>query len=249
MTFLLHSLSLFLKVRRGGLSIYFLQIGIQGGGDAGVLLGGGLEFEFQSRFLDSLGCGGTKRSDGYFVFLDVRDVFDERVQPTGTEKNDHVVVERLVRGEGIGYGSIHDSFLVDNLFAFQNLSKFVVVDVAQGYEIFIVLVLDDLGNDVIDLSCGTKEHFTLAILDVFLDIECNGFSNAEIFHVIRNVDAQLFAKLEEIVDGMTRSEHHSSIIQNGYVLLTEFLGRQSLNFNERMEIYLDAASTSYLIVR
>lgn len=249
MTFLLHSLSLFLKVRRGGLSIYFLQIGIQGRGNAGVLLGGSLELEFQARFFDSLGCGGTKRSDGNFVFLDVRDVLDERIQPAGTEKDDHVVVERLVGREGIRNGAIHDSFLVDNLLAFQNISKFVVVDVAQGNEVFVVLVLDNLGNDVVDLSCGAKEHLALAVLDVLLDIESNGFCDAEIFHVIRYVDAQLLAKLEEIVDGMTRSEHDSCIIQNGDVLLTEFLGRQSLNFNERMEIYLDAASTSYLIVR
>ena len=92
---------------------------------------------------------------------------------------------------------------MDNLLAVEKFCKVIVVDITQGDEILLCFMLDHLRNDVIDLSCGTKEHFAFTILDVFLDIEGNSLCDTEIFHVIGDVDTHLFAKLEEIVDSMT----------------------------------------------
>ena len=46
----------------------------------------------------------------------------------------------------------------------------VVVNVAQRHEVFLLLVLHHQRHEVVDLAGAAKEHLTLAVLHVFLDI-------------------------------------------------------------------------------
>ena len=78
----------------------------------------------------------------------------------------------------------------------------VVVHVAQRYEIFLILVLHHAWQQVGYLACVAEEHLALAILHVFLNIQCYCLRDTEILQVFGDVVSKFFGKLEEIVDSV-----------------------------------------------
>ena len=59
------------------------------------------------------------------------------------------------------------------------------LDGANEYTIFFRIMLDDRRNQIIELSCSSEENFTLAILYIFLNIQCDLFGSTEILHCFR----------------------------------------------------------------
>ena len=74
------------------------------------------------------------------------------------------------------------------------------------------------------------------------------FGRAEIFHGLGHLDAKLFAKEEEGVDGMARGEDDSGVVKNVQPLGTEFPGGQRLDEIEWTEVNLYAEFLFHSIV-
>ena len=77
-----------------------------------------------------------------------------------------------------------------------------------------------------------KEYLALAVLYVLLYIVRNCLGQAEILHVVRDVYSQFLAQCEKVVNCVAREEYNGSVVQNRYLLLTEFLCCHSLNLDE-----------------
>ena len=76
------------------------------------------------------------------------------------------------------------------------------VVIAHRHEVFLLLVLHHLRDEVINLTRRTEEHLTLAVLHIFLDIEGDRLRHAEILHILGYRQTQLLGQLEEVVDGV-----------------------------------------------
>ena len=75
--------------------------------------------------------------------------------------------------------------------------------VTHRHKILLGLVLHHRGQQIIDASGSTEEHLTLTVLDILLDIECDGLCHTEILHILRNRHSELLGQSEEMVNGMT----------------------------------------------
>ena len=103
-------------------------------------------------------------------------------------------------------------------------------------------------NEVVNLSCGTKENLALAIGSVLLNVEGDGLCDAEILGSFRHSDSHIFGELEEMVDGMARGEDNSCIIRYVHLLLTKLLCGDSFYLYERTEYQLYVKLLGYLVV-
>ena len=111
----------------------------------------------------------------------------------------------------------------------------VVVYGAERHEILLGLVLHHCWYERVDLAGCAKEHFALAVLHILLYVECDGFGDAEVLHVLGDCDAHLLGEVEVVVDGVTRCEDYGCEVQQADLLLAEFFGTQSLDLDERAE--------------
>ena len=93
-------------------------------------------------------------------------------------------------------------------------------------------------DEVDETACRGEENLAFAVNDIFLEVIGDGFRCAEIFHCHRNGDSHLFAEMEKMVDGAAGGEDNRGEIRNVYLLLAEFLGRQSFNFDKLTEYKL-----------
>ena len=109
------------------------------------------------------------------------------------------------------------------------------MDRAQRYKIFLGLVLHHCGYERIDLAGCAEEHLALAVLYVFLDVQCYSLGHAEVLHVLGDCDAHLLGEVEIVVDGVARCEDNGCKVQQSNLLLAEFFGTQSLDLDEWAE--------------
>ena len=116
----------------------------------------------------------------------------------------------------------------------------IIVHIADSKEEFLFLVLYERSHElgVVELACEAVENLAFAIGDIFLQVEGDGLCGAEIFHGVGDVDAHLFAKAEEMVDGCAGRKDNCGEVGDGNLGLTKFLGRQAFNFDERAELNL-----------
>ena len=124
----------------------------------------------------------------------------------------------------------------------------VIGHAAHRYEVFLVLVLYHHRDEVIYLACLTEEYLTLAILCVFLYVECYGLCNTEVLGGLWHGDAHFLGHLEEMVNGMTRGEYDSRVIGEIDLLITEFLRCKAFDLDERTEDEFYIKLTSYLVI-
>ena len=102
--------------------------------------------------------------------------------------------------------------------AFQKIVNLIGMHVTYRHKILFVLVLYHRGQQVIDFTCRTEEYLTLAILYIFLNVQGNGFRDAEVLHVFRDGHTHLLAEMKEMVDGMTRSKYNGCMLKYFYLL-------------------------------
>ena len=107
--------------------------------------------------------------------------------------------------------------------------------ITHRHEVTFCLVLHHRGQQVVDAAGSAEEHLALAVLHIFLNIECDGFRHTKVFHVLGNVTAQLLGQRKEMVDGMARGEDNSGVVEDVHLLRTEVTCCQSLNFNKGTE--------------
>src|SRR5574344_234470 len=144
---------------------YFKQIMLQGARHRGIFLGGGFHIKTQAGILGCLRRSGAERADGYFLLLEVGEVFHQRLNAGGTEENKHVVVEvlHLLFCEIIAYSTIHDALLVVQFLRIKYAGQTVVVDIAHRNEVLLRFMFNHRRNEIVNATRRSKEHFTLTI--------------------------------------------------------------------------------------
>jgi len=217
--------------------------------NAGILRRGSFDVESQTRITNSFRGGRTKGANHDIALLELRKILLQRLDSAGTEEDQHIVVERLALLEVVTYCAIHHSIRVLNVLAVKQFAKHRVVNITQGNEVTLGLVLDHEGNQVVNLACSAEENLALAILDVLLYVLSHRLCNAEILHVLRDGNAHLLGKKEEIVNGKARSKYDSGVLQNGDFLCTKLLWSERLYLDERTEHDLHIVSLGYIVVR
>lgn len=83
------------------------------------------------------------------------------------------------------------------------------------------------------------EDFSFAIHDIFLQVECRGLGNTEVFHCIGYRDAGLLANLEKVIYSSTACKNNRGMIQDVDLLSPEVFGLNAFNLNEWPEVNLD----------
>ena len=212
-----------------------LDVFLQCRGDAGVLGCGCFELDGESGILGSLGSVYAEGGDGYVALLEVGEVLEQGRDATGAEEDEHVVVEGFALGKVVAHGAVHHTLGELEFLTFEEVLDFIAVDVAHWHEISFLLVLDHGGQEVVDFSGVAEEHFALAVLNVLLYVESHGLGDAEVFHILGDGDSQLFAKVEEVVDGMARGEYDGCVLEDVNLLSTKLARGEAFDFDEGAE--------------
>src|SRR2546427_82034 len=82
----------------------------------------------------------------------------------------------------------------------------------------------------------TKEYLSLAVQNIFLQIERNRFSHTIIFSVRRNFSAQIINQFKVLIYRTSTGEHYSRIVGRINFQSSEFSCRNSFKMNKRFEI-------------
>jgi hypothetical protein len=98
----------------------------------------------------------------------------------------------------------------------------------ERYKEIIFPVFDYYINKVLKLSLA-MEYFSLAVDNVFLQVESHILCYAEILHSIRNNRSQFSAYPEKMIDAGLACEDNSRKIKYVDLLLPEILGGNSFN--------------------
>lgn len=106
------------------------------------------------------------------------------------------------------------------------------------------MLLHDL-NKLRELAFGMK-NLTFPVDDIFLKIDSDRLGDAEIFHCVGDSDTQLCAKAEEVINSYLACENYRREAKDVDTLLSEGLGVESLNLNERLEVESDAIALRHL---
>lgn len=163
----------------------------------------------------------------------------------GAEEDNHVIalyVESLnVRADA----AIECSDLVGQLHLVHKHRNLCLVDIGLRNEIFLLLVLLHDLNKLRELAFGMK-NLTFPVDDIFLKINSDRLRDAEIFHCVGDSDTQLSAKTEEVINSYLACENYRREAKDVDTLLSEGLGVESLNLNERLEVESDAIALRHL---
>lgn len=204
----------------GGFALLFEEE-VECGGHRRCLGARCLAVETQAGLFHGFGRCGAEGSYLDVALLKVGEVFQQRLYTGRAEKDEHVVVERLVGTEVVAHRAVHHGLgVVDFVLVEQRI--FAVVYIGYGQQELLAVVLAQRGYEVVELTGVAEEYFALAVDGIFLQIEGNGLGRAEIFHGFGYGDPQAFTQGEKVVNGCTGGEDDSRVFGQRYFLLTEF---------------------------
>ena len=165
----------------------------------------------------------------------VAELLDEHLDLRGRIDAHHVVgtdVDPL----GIGRHRTGENHRMEREFELgHRLRQIGLVRLAEREQELLLLVLDEQFDQIGERTVG-KRNFTLAVDDVFLQVERHGLRLADVLHRFGNGDTRLLANTEKAVDGRARRENYGRMIQYLDPLLPELLERNARYPNERMII-------------
>ena len=150
------------------------------------------------------------------------------------------MVQLEVGGEVVADGAVHHGLGVVDAGLVQGVGVVVVVglDVADGHQELLFLVLDDGGQQlgVVELARQAEENLALAVDDVFLQVQRQGLGGAEVLGVGADGYAGLLAEPEVVVHGRAGREDDAGVVGQVDFLLAELAGRKALHLDERTEV-------------
>ena len=113
------------------------------------------------------------------------------------------------------------------------------MDIRYDHHVFLVRPTMHSRQQVFEAVSGFgEEHFALAILDKFLQIQTYLLGTAVVMHRIRDIQTHLFAQTKIMLDAQTGIEDDGCVIQRVDVLLTKLTCFQTLDMNELVEVAL-----------
>ncbi len=107
--------------------------------------------------------------------------------------------------------------------------------VADSIEVFLLVVLAERRDKVVEFAGGAVENLAFAVYYIFLQVEGYGFCRAEIFHCIGNAHTHLVAQTEKVVDCRAGCENNGGEIVDVDFLLTKFTGAETFHFDKGAE--------------
>ncbi len=90
-------------------------------------------------------------------------------------------------------------------------------------------------NEILKFGFPMK-YLPLSVHNIFLQIECNIFSYAEILHCIRDDNSHLIAYPEEMIYSCFAGKDYSSKVKNIDFLLAKIFHRDTLNLIKWLKI-------------
>ena len=229
--------------------VLFLEVEVDGRGHRRGFGRGCVDVKAQARVRDGLGGVGAEGGYGDGALVEVREIFCQRLYALGREENQHVVVERLVGREIVRDGAVHYCARVLDLGVVKQFRVRVVVDVGHRQKEVLLLVLEDVGHQVLEFPGLGAENLAFAEYDVFLQVEGDRLRRAEVFHCVGDVDAHLLAQAEEVVDCGLGFEDDGCEVGDGDLLLAELASGKSFDLDEWAENNVQAVFLGQFIVR
>lgn len=150
--------------------LFLLQEVFESGSHRGSFDGGSFEIESETCVADCLCSRRAEATDTDVVLLESGEVFQEGVDTRRAEEEEHVIVKLLVGTEVVGNGSIHDGLRVVDAVLVEDAGV-LLVNVGHNVEETLLLMLDEEGEEAVELAGLAVENLTLAVDNVFLQIE------------------------------------------------------------------------------
>ena len=117
----------------------------------------------------------------------------------------------------------------------------------NGQQVLLFFVLVEQFHEVCECAVGEK-YFTLAVDDIFLQVERNGLRVAKIFHAFGNGDARLFADAEKTVDRGATGKDHGRMVEDLDPLAAKLLEGNPLDLDEGMKLDIEVVFRNDLVV-
>ena len=121
------------------------------------------------------------------------------------------------------------------------------MDVRTWKKKFFSFMFFNQFNEV-GITFFTVKNFSLSELNIFLQVVCGRFRDAEVLHGFRDFNPHLLAYPEIMVNRIAGSKDNCSIIQDVNLILAEILGGNSVNFKKFPEGDVDIEFSRYLTI-
>jgi hypothetical protein len=194
----------------------------------------------------------AKYPDDRTVLLELGEIIEQAPDAAGRKETDDVKFLLVKYGlHIIADGAVHEGGGKFALVVLEPVHDLVVLLVlGTGVEeLFVLLVLvDDIKHAFVG-AIGAVKNLPFPVQDELLEVEGHCFGYAEIFGILRHADLHFLAGAEEMVDGVAAGEDNSGKILDLNLLLTEFLGWNGLQPDERKELHFDLIFPGQLKVR
>ena len=133
---------------------------------------------------NSLCCCRTEGTDLNFILLEFREVLDQGFNAGGTKEDQQIIVDQRKIRQVAAYVVIQNGPVVFYFVLIQQICKLFMRQIREWQKEFFNTMFTYGINKVI-YGPGAKEYFSFSVNDVFLQIKCHCFRNAEIFHGTR----------------------------------------------------------------
>ena len=211
---------------------------VEGRDHAGLLGRRYFDLEFHTGIFNGFRGVIAKCADNGAILFIAGKIVVEAFYAAGCKETDHVKILYVHRFlDIVADGPVHEPELVLAFICFEPVHDLIVLLVLAAHieEFFVLLVfVDDVEHAFIGAICAVK-HLAFAVKDELLEVEGDGFGDAEIFGVLADGDLHLFAHPEKMVDGIAAGEHHGRIVHDIDLLFAELTGGYAFEFDEGME--------------
>lgn len=194
-----------------------------------------MDIEAEAGFFHCFRGGGTKCGDAGFILLELREVLEQGSDARRGEENENIVIHIGQVAQVAAHGTVEHGFGVIDLVLIENFRNVFFVNIRAWVKEFILFMLADDFDQIVEGGFTVKD-LALAVLHIFLEVISGRFGDAEIFHRVRNGYAHFGADAEEVVDSVTAGKNDRVMLVDVHPLLSEILGRHTLDMNEFTEV-------------
>lgn len=195
-------------------------------------------------------CLGSSRSESSNLDLPLPEcwkILFQRLYPRRTVEHQNVIV-KLLRIKIPADGLVHRAEGEFDIVFLHQVGDICFVRVGEWHEEILILVLHYNINKILEFGFPV-EDLPFAVDNIFLQVKCHVFGDAEILHGIRDRKAHLITDPEVMINGSFRGKNHCGKIGQVDFLLPEVLGRYTFHLNKLSEVYFQVVFFSELKIR
>ncbi len=167
---------------------------------------------------------------------EIREIFPERLNACGTEKNEKIIIEILNFGEIGANGFEHISNGEPDLVFIEEHGYFGIVRLGKRDKEIFIPVPENNVNQILEQGFA-MEDLSFTIADIFLKVEGHILSDAEVLHGVGDHHAKLVAYPEIVVNCRFTGEDNGCEFIKVDLLQSEVLTANAFNLNKGFEVY------------